>query len=154
MIFGLSHCQLTLKIVLFSLQTSAALCGYTWITLNGFEHRNFSFLGKSCNKKFNKRTESPSWISFFIMYFSCHFFILSFYIMEFSYASKRYSYSSLSCSNIFCLAFLASKFKNLVAQYALCSNSISRWHDFPYMSLYVMFQLCFIHDVIGPKCIV
>lgn len=82
----------------------------------------------------NKNVESHSLNSFFTIRLSCYFFLLSLYVWAFSYASKRNSLSYFNYRSIFSLTSLASKFRYLVAQYVLCSNSTGKWHDFPYMT--------------------
>ena len=53
---GFNHCVLTLNVPFSGCIISAPPCGKTWVIVNGPDHRNFNFLGKSLSRELNKRT--------------------------------------------------------------------------------------------------
>ena len=116
--YGFNRCVLTLNVPFSGCIIFAPPCGKTWVTINGPDHRDFNFPGKSLSRELNKnkRTRLPASNSFLIICLSCQAFVFSLYIQAFLYASLRNSSNSLSCSIRFSPATLLSMFSIRVAQ--------------------------------------
>ena len=54
--YDFNRCMLTLNVPFSGCIISAPPCGKTWVTVNGPDHRDFNFPGKSLSRDLNKMT--------------------------------------------------------------------------------------------------
>ena len=79
---GFNRCVLTVNVLTVNVPfsgcvTSAPPCEKTLVTVNGTDHLDFNFPGKSFRRELNKRTCCPASNSFLVMCLSCQAFVFS-----------------------------------------------------------------------------
>ena len=112
--------------------TSIAPLGLTSFMLKGPLNLEFSFHGNSLSRECQSNTHCLSLNSLFKILLSWQALVLSLYSLDDPKVVSCISSSSCNSSFFSSLDLARSKFKNLRAPKALCSNSTGRWHAFPY----------------------
>ena len=82
--YGFNRWVLTLNVPFSGCVTSAPPYRKTWATMNGPDHLDFNFPGKSLSRELNKRTCCPTLNSFLAICLSCQAFVFSLYMQAFS----------------------------------------------------------------------
>ena len=75
--YGFNRWVVTVNVPFSRCVTSAPPCEKTLVTVNGPDHLDFNFPGKSLRRELNKRTCCPAVNSFLVMCLSCQAFVFS-----------------------------------------------------------------------------